>query len=401
VYGPSGLETSLFALLIVLYFLAWSYKKWIGAGILIGLATMTRPEGVLLLLANVIYWGIDRRCRKEINATAVPILAAFFALMLPWTVWRVSYYGDWIPNTLLAKAGMDVGYQLAWGLKYLFDFASVNFPMIILGIVAILVRIGFRSKRIPQRLGQMDKLLFLNLVIYSLFIVAVGGDWMPAWRFFASLVPLIAIILVRLWNSSITLAQLHTAGRTGAMLFLIACLVLFSFSWTHPNLLVEVRLWSHQVEGLTQIGLWLHRALPSDTRVAVYANGALSYHSQLLTIDMLGLTDAHIARQGMRKSHSGTPGHIAYDYEYIVAQTPVLVFPSGEGFEASPSSRFFREEFKCCYDPVSFAFRTTFNPSERFVNVLVLREDKARLIQLLLASEFDVVLVTDTSILSP
>jgi hypothetical protein len=49
-WGPSGMETTVFALLATLIALAVISEHWLWAGPLIGLATMTRPDGILFLL---------------------------------------------------------------------------------------------------------------------------------------------------------------------------------------------------------------------------------------------------------------------------------------------------------------------------------------------------------------
>ena len=74
------------------------------------------------------------------------------------------------------------------------------------------------------------------------------------------------------------------------------------------------------------IGQWLRRRLPEGTLAAAFANGAIPFHSRLPTIDLLGLTDEHIARRGKRIAR-GHPGHIAHDDPYVIERRPVVIVP--------------------------------------------------------------------------
>jgi arabinofuranosyltransferase len=124
---------------------------------------------------------------------------------------------------------------------------------------------------------------------------------------------------------------------------------------------------------------WGHR-LPEDTWVAVYANGALPYYSRLPTIDVLGLTDEHIARQGLRK-RQGIPGHIAHDYRYVVGRRPAVVVLSGEGLSPSRAASAAPAEFAREYVPVAFRFASSRNDLGSYVSVLLLRSRRAELVE--------------------
>ena len=140
------------------------------------------------------------------------------------------------------------------------------------------------------------------LIGYVVYVILVGGDWMPAWRFLAPLVPLASAALVAFCARRVEVAQRSTAG-----LVAVVCGLLFATSFADSNLLPAVTKWNAEVAGTAEIGEWFRRTLPPDTLVAAFANGALSYYSQLPTIDMLGLTDEHIARSGSRR-REGIPG---------------------------------------------------------------------------------------------
>ncbi len=320
-YGPSGLETPLFALLVLLVLLAvharWSFL----AGLLVALATMTRPDGVVVgvvvgvwLLARA---GRDRRWRA-------PLLYAAGALLLaaPWTAWRVAYYGHLMPNAIAAKSGAPASWLLESGADYLAAFALAA------GALMVVVPVAVFALGTQQTLG-MPTLIMVLAVVYVGFFVATGGDWMPGWRFFAPAMPLLAIGCV---------AALHGAwplvSRAVPVLAATVAGLLLLSSVLHPNYKKTIDVWHNQVNHLADTGTWLRETLEPGTVVATFANGALSYEAgtRLTVVDLLGLTDEHIARDGERDL-TKMIGHQAQDYDYVIDERrPAVVFTSGTAF---------------------------------------------------------------------
>jgi len=218
---------------------------------------------------------------------------------------------------------------------------------------------------------------------------------MPAWRFLAPFAPIAAVVLLRLWHRNVRWTRLRADSVSGAALFAVVAVYLVAQSFVHPSLLPGVRLWSDGAEGLSEIGRWFRRALPANTLIAVLPNGALSYYSELPTIDMMGLTDEHIARAGERFPR-GMPGHVAHDWEYVAARKPAVVaFLGGQGFEPAPERQRIKHEFEPDYDMVTFRFARGTNRLGQYVNLLLLRSDKTRLVNLL-TSTADVEVVPRT-----
>jgi hypothetical protein len=114
------------------------------------------------------------------------------------------------------------------------------------------------------------------------------------------------------------------------------------------------------------VGEWLRQNVPAGTLVATNAAGALPYRSGLPVIDMLGLTDRHIAES--RADVRRWVGHQRGDGDYVLARRPGIVvlggpegsfepwpFPGDEQLAAHP-------EFQRVYVPTrvpvgSFEFR--------------------------------------------
>jgi len=390
-YGPSGMETPLFTVLILAVVWSTINRCWLFAGLLIALATMTRPEGILLLLPALGWCVYSRPSRWQSLRPGLAVLGAASLLLAPWTLWRLSYYGYLLPNQIEAKRGMEFGHQIMAGGRYLLGFIDYSLPLV-LPVVA-LAGLAF-SKGLPRGLkhsAAVDRLLSFTAALFVLFAVGVGGDWMPGCRFLVPVVPLLSILLLKIWQENICLPQLCTSNRKVSATFVLLAALLFVHNTVSSDLLPRVRLWAAQVEGLSQIGRWLHDCLPTGTLVATHANGALSYYSDLPTIDMLGLTDEHIARSGKRKPR-GAPGHLAHDYPYVASRRPAVVaylFAVGKGFAPKP---YFGVDapFLTDYVPVSFKHNRSTNPYGQYVNLLLLRSKRRELVRYLCGESQDV-----------
>jgi hypothetical protein len=274
-------------------------------------------------------------------------------------------------------------------MVYLVKFALANWVILLLIVTFAAFSQGRANTPGPlANLQRFVRPLAAFLMIFVIYVVLVGGDWMPAWRFLSPVVPLASALLVfALCHVRNVGTALDARTRAAATAFAIACGVSVAASLSNANMIPGVRVWHEEVDGLCKIGSWLNRTLPHDTLVAAHANGPFSYYSQLPTIDLLGLTDEHIAWYGHRLPE-GVPGHIAYDFAYVVSRRPAIVaFLGGQGFELAPGRRssYTLAELTPYYELVSFRFSGSKNPLGEYVNFLVLKSEAKRITGLLSA----------------
>jgi hypothetical protein len=148
----------------------------------------------------------------------------------------------------------------------------------------------------------------------TLAVVAVGGDCMPAHRFFAHTTPLVCVLaasciahvpaLARRWRTTVAI--------------LAACNVVL---W-RLDPAIERRIADDQIAYWgRQVGVWMRAHLPPDAVVAVNTAGSVPYYSRLRVIDMLGLNDAHIGHRQLDLG-KGIPGHEKADGAYVLARRP-------------------------------------------------------------------------------
>ena len=303
----SGMEVSMFTFLLLLSVLlairakdANSVQVCVGLGVSLGLLAMTRPEGILI--AGILFLeqlpGIvrNRDWRRLLSA------AVFAAIFLPYFLWRWNYYGFLLPNTFYAKVG-STSDQVFRGFRYLLRFATAALP--------ILALLAFRS-RVNQNHALRSSLLVLTG--FTCYVVFVGGDIMPAFRFLAPLVPLLCL------HAGLAISSL-LKPQTAVLLITAAVLGNLLLWQYHPQLYPYI-LSDTVAEDGKEVGLWLKSRTPQNAVIATNTAGSIPYFSGLRTIDMLGLNDVHIAHRRISWIGSGPAGHEKGDGAYVLSKQP-------------------------------------------------------------------------------
>jgi hypothetical protein len=313
-----------------------------GAGLLFALAALTRPEGVLVfgltglhLLASLwLQWSPPASRLLPPASRLLPPLTAFAAAFLlifaPYFLWRVSYYGDLLPNTFYAKTGGGVR-QVLRGAAYAGGFAlTLGGPL--------LLAIGmpwWRDWR--AALASWRGYLLPLALAYTAYIVAVGGDHFRGERFFVPLLPWFALLLA----DGFVAAYRRMPGR-GAVVrnvatgLLIAFFAVAALLRTAP-LDITIRGLDESVWIWRDIGWWVADNGPPGASIAAEGAGAPAFYSRRTTIDMLGLTDRHIARVAVPDMGAGVAGHEKRDPDYVLfVRQPTYIPQIWEAYFGGP-----------------------------------------------------------------
>lgn len=96
ILAASGMETSLFLACVAAAFALAAHDRGAAAGVAAGLATWTRPEGLLLAAVFLIAAAIERR---SVRGFLVP----YAALAGGWAAFNRTLGESWLPNTFEAK----------------------------------------------------------------------------------------------------------------------------------------------------------------------------------------------------------------------------------------------------------------------------------------------------------
>jgi hypothetical protein len=340
----AGMETGLFTLLILVgggaYLSALLGKhpdrarRYALAGMIFALTAFTRPEGVMVfgltfghavLVAVSGGWqpgGSRARALRMALREALPLAVSFLALFVPYFLWRMWYYGDLLPNTFYAKTGGGIQQWLR-GLNYAIDFAFIfGGPLLLIAAAAPFVGLADRSLAEGERrrlLTTPAGYLWLVCLIYTAYIIYVGGDHFPGERFFVPIVPFLAMLIV-LGSSALMTTSFVRRARQMAHAAVVVATVAAALVGLNRGEAFERRVLGNDesVWIWADLGLWLNQNTPPDASVAAAGIGAIAYYSQRETIDLHGLTDRHIARAVVDDMGSGAAGHEKRDPEYVL-----------------------------------------------------------------------------------
>ncbi len=325
-------------------------------GIPFALMCLARSEGPLWLVAPTLaLWLRGRRHGVSWFLTVVALITPAVIAVLGQLVFRLSYYGEWVPNTAHLK--VDLGSAtLTEGLAYLdraWQASRGLLPLALIGAVIGLVR----------RDTRLRALLFtLPIALWCGYLAAVGGDYFPSHRMFIAVVPLLAFLAVEAvaWIATLSFGAVPALVLAGATVGVL--------TWdTHHD---------HESAALRDTGLeWknvafgemMHRAFASQRPlVAVDAAGGIPFGSKLPHVDMLGFNDPVVARTPVRDfayravseilGRAYMPGHMKGNGRYVLDRRPdVVLFNSApcavvptfvSGYEMQSDPRWLRD-YRC------------------------------------------------------
>jgi arabinofuranosyltransferase len=355
----NGLEGGLFTFILVRLIYLLLCGKWMYSGIWGGLLFMTRPDSILILPLCTLYLYIATKSqtlplRQRLIQPFIALLAPWLTLVVAVTLWRLAYYGAWLPNTITAKSmPLDalsfglIGDNLSWGLRYFLGFLVSAAPFTMGAVLALIVEV--RRRRVVW--------LLLGIVATQVPAVLInGGDWMPNFRLLAVYTPLLAITLgmavdrIVATREPLGATSLRAINKLAIGLVFVAGIVF---------MLLDVRLWDPAPEAP---GVWYkwHDVSPDfsvqkpagcyqrfaeayrpvmlpDDRVSPSAMGIFSYmFPSIYSHDRLGLTDKHVARYGTLYVPRLGKRDPAYTYYNI--RPDLIVVDSGFG-GLSPMAR--------------------------------------------------------------
>ena len=245
---------------------------------------LTRPEGVMVfaLVHGVIWLTLERNLRSIPSHLRDGLL--FAGVYGAYFLWRFSYYGHLFPNTYYAKV---TGGPEQWtnGFINLGQWAASQ-PVLAAALVAPIAL--FARARYRWRFRRLLALWWICCA-YTAYVVSVGGDFMPFFRFFLPLMPPLTVL---------TVACLSTWVRSPRARVAVVGLLL-TVQWTAAVFDQQTyrAFVAHRTTVVGQdVGKYFRQTLEPGQWMGVNTVGSLPYESRLPTIDGLGLTDAAIAR---------------------------------------------------------------------------------------------------------
>ena len=319
-WGLSGLETAAFAwVLVEAVRLSCAARRGessaVGAGVVFGLACWLRPEGALTLavvLAVSVFGSAREGKGARAFSDATKVLAAAIAVYAPWELFRVVYYGAFVPNTFLAKSGGAASWMIERGGNYLLEAAAKG-PLVPL-LVALVVA--------PRALRKFEILapaaVALALILFTLW---VGGDYLPFGRFVVPIVPLLALATAGAFDEVTARFSLAAARALAAAACLAGLLAHFGET--------RVRAFENATQRYGIAAAWLADRVTSEMLVATPAAGIIGWTTKARILDEFGLTDAYVARHldpHLDPAKLRAPaGHERGNADYILERSPDVV----------------------------------------------------------------------------
>lgn len=316
-WSPAGLETAAFAFLAMLSL--WLYLKRNRLLIFsIAVAVWVRPEGALLAGLLLFIEAVQTKTWPRFTLGCVGVA---FVLSLPMVAFKLIYYGSILPNPFYAKTSFTID-QLQDGLEYAGRFfGHYGFW----GIGFILPLVFFK------RLSSEARAVWLFALLYTAYIVLIGGDVLKVHRFFLPVFGPSAILLVlSLW---LLIGKLKR--NTRYVILLVVTLGLVVNTYNQPKAYIDKYL-AHErgfTEKMQTKARQLKASDSTNFSVAVATIGMFGY--ELLghdIIDLLGLTDSTIARY----SEDPIPGMVTtwkeqkHNSRYLLEKAPdYIVFSTG------------------------------------------------------------------------
>ena len=315
IWQVEGLESGLFGFLLLAGIYAFSKNHLRRAMLLCLLASLTRPDGILLffVIAGVQIF----RSGKKLSAQKqnLKIWLWFIVPYLGYFLFRAIYYQSLFPNTFYAKTGLG-WLALREGLFYFKSFFLKNphlLPLYLLLLYAL------------ARLKKFSPAIQAGLIlvgIYSLFIFLVGGDWMPGFRFLVHIFPLLCgcSMIAGLELARDLKYSLKSSRQIVSALFMIMVAGnLYAFSSYSLKDSFEKSWHREQSKWYLPTARWLKTYVWQNQSIALGDIGYIGYfgdHHRI--IDTMGLVDRHLGR--LKGISSMTT-----DLDYIFSQNPFCI----------------------------------------------------------------------------
>lgn len=368
----SGMETPMFAALVTAALAAEVRARAGWMTLALALATLTRPEGVLVA---AVLLGFAWLRGDELWGSRWAPGVVYASVLLALTVFRLGYYGVPLPNTFYAKVG---GVREGRGLWYLQESLRTGAGYLVLPAALMALAARWRCSAVL-------------IVVFTAYVCRVGGDAFAYARFFMPLLPVLAVLAVLAWRRAcdvnvvagtvlgvclgasvahpmlgslpafvfvaMTAAALGAYGlirkRAGmaapaALVAGVGLVVLVAnvplgrlspderFAWRSRAAVVRT---AHKKAGMFELAA-RHKANLLARRnepvklVAAGGIGAIGYYTRLPILDIFGLIDPIIARTPAAFEHRGVmlPGHQRTNAAYVFERRPdYIMIPRSRG----------------------------------------------------------------------
>ena len=354
-WAGSGMEMTSYGFVVILSVYAYlnhldrpSYG-WIAfSGFLLFVATLLRPEGIMIFIALL---GLAAtvffvETKSALRHKAVWILAFAVPLSI-YIYWRLNTFQDLLPNTFYQKTGGGF-WQHVRGLGYVVYFSFFFLTPLIPLPFLYLWEAGWGGLKDYRSLSRIRAWIAENrgLIIclglagaYFAYNVYAGGDYMPMYRFMVPAIPIIYLLLGPMVERTYALIADVPHKRN---LFAVVALAILGGTLIHSTPLEKsffrkatwqlgnyrgIERDQEYVARFEMIGRFFAQYSPEPgNSLATRSIGLIGFYAKNLDIhDFSGLTDRHIAHVEVKSTPQGWAGHEKWDLDYSFNRKPTYI----------------------------------------------------------------------------
>jgi arabinofuranosyltransferase len=285
-------------------------------GIPLALLCLTRLDAALMVGTICAFLLIQAKSVRGGLLAAFGVGALPALALLGQTAFRLAYYGDWLPNTARAKVAFTEA-RIGTGMKCVTGAWDSSLALWIAAALALYVFWRDRSRR------SRITLAVILLAVWTGYTVAVIC-WELGYR---NLIPWFVLLPYLVAEALDWIVGRGRLALGAAWIATLAALLLFGWAQQNDRNNTMGRKLGMSLEGRAEaVGTLLRRSFTEeDPLVAVDAAGIIPYYSQLRSLDMLGLNDAHISRSRNETFGRGLQGHELGDGSYVLEREPDIV----------------------------------------------------------------------------
>ncbi len=311
--AASGMETMLFSMwTLVLIHLAWreadaqqaetALKKrlWNGAifGAFAALATLTRPEGVVLtaVIGLVMIIARPQGAWRSFLVWAIAAAVAFLILMTPYLALNIQLTGGLLPDTAAAKQAESAGLFAESFLTRLINMVVPIFAgaqvILVPGILYFAVYTARDS--VAQRKRLFDLLpLFWALILILLYTTRLPANYQHG-RYVIPVLPSLVLLGTVGTLTLVRISQRSLLGRVLTRSLAISSIlgfVGFAFTIGPSQYAQDVTIIDQEMVASAH---WIADHIPPDQILAVHDIGAVGYFAPRPILDLAGLVSPEI-----------------------------------------------------------------------------------------------------------
>jgi tetratricopeptide (TPR) repeat protein len=301
----SGMETTLFILLLLLVWYLYQVRSSRWLGIAAGLLLWTRPEAVILFAALALdigyhAWWVRRLHARKKHPPALqpdyrwlyPALGIAAVLWLGYCAFNLALSGSLLPNTYAAKTR----YYASGGA----DFPATVFQFLTGGHMPVLAcLVAVAAGDVLWKAMTRARQEYLVPLFFSLGMFAAYWHKLPflyqEGRYLMPLLPFFIVLGMRGIEVIIHLGRkvLKSSERTGvetAVSAGVALLIAAQFgaaSWEMRGVYAESC--KYITDRQVKTAFWIRDRLPVDAVLGTHDIGALAFYSGRRVVDMVGL----------------------------------------------------------------------------------------------------------------